>query len=54
MRRYRALGFLGAVGRELSAIRKVGCLTVTILWQRGHSGSILLPATPWRYVSGAL
>src|SRR5262249_52340528 len=58
VRRYRALGVLGgvagAVAREWSAIRNVATFTGTTLWQRGHSGVILLPATPSRYESGAL
>ena len=45
-RRYRALGFLGAVGREWSAIRKVARVTGTALWHRGQRGSVVLPATP--------
>ncbi len=54
VRRYCARGFLGTVGREWSAIRNVARTTATTLWQRGHCGSIVLPATPSRYDSGAL
>jgi len=54
VRRYCARGFLGTVGREWSAIKNVARTTATTLWQRGHCGSIVLPATPSRYDSGAL
>src|SRR5712692_9892038 len=51
---YRARGVFGTdPSREWSAIRNVARVTVTPLWQRGHCGSILLPATPSRYESGA-
>ncbi len=42
-----------AVGREWSAIKNVARGTGTIAWQRGHLGSIELPAAPSRYESGA-
>jgi hypothetical protein len=40
-------------GREWSSIKKVACATATVWWQQGHSGFILLPATPSRNESGA-
>src|SRR5207249_7666194 len=43
-----------AVGRELSAIKKVARETVTTDLQRGHRGLMLLPATPSRYEREAL
>jgi len=37
-----------ALGREWSAMRKVARATGTTAWQRGHFGSIVLPAAPSR------
>ena len=51
---YRAPGaFTTNVAREWSAIRKVGWVTATTSWQRGHCGFILLPSAPSRYERGA-